>query len=136
VKATQRAVIPGSSRESAEPESTEEWGLANAYDQSLGKTVQSIGQTTAIVIQDAADMLRNISTVETTAIGAATAKWIATGSTDPVYQTIIMSSLDVMTQAAGLYLLIGQNAYKVLNQFQMTGSTPSPQAEGGTRGSR
>jgi hypothetical protein len=123
-----------STRQSTESDGHVEGDLATAYDQSLGKTVQSVGQTTAIVIQDAADMLRNINTVETTAIGAATAKWIATGSSDPVYQTIISSSLEVMTQAAGLYLLIGQNAFKVLTQFQMTGSTPPPAAEGVIRG--
>jgi hypothetical protein len=81
-------------------------------------------------------MLRNINTVETTAIGSATAKWIATGSSDPVYQTIITSSLEVMTQAAGLYLTIGKNAFTVLSQFQMGSSTSPAPAEGGTRGGK
>jgi hypothetical protein len=137
VRATQRAVLPGPPR--SETDATvgpQEADLATAYDQSLGKTVQSVGQTTAIVIQDAADMLRNVNTVETTAIGAATAKWIATGSSDPVYETIITKSLEVMTQAAGLYLVIGKNAFAVLSQFQMGSSTPPAPAEGGTRGTR
>lgn len=47
-----------------------------ASEQSMARAVQAIGQTTAIVIQDAAEMLRNINTVEVTAIGAATTKWI------------------------------------------------------------
>jgi hypothetical protein len=84
--------------------------------QSTVRAAQSIGQTTAIVIQDAADMLRNINTIETTTIGAATAKWIATR--DPVYREIIDNALKVMQDAAGLYLTIGTNAHEVLTKFE------------------
>lgn len=87
-----------------------------AYAQSLAKAVQSIGQTTAIVIQDAGDMLRNISTVETTAIGAATAAWIATK--DEKYKDIITESMTIINGAADAYLKIGQNAYAVFSQFK------------------
>jgi hypothetical protein len=107
-KATQDAVLPNSSASGP-----------TANDQSVAKAAQSIGQTTAIVIQDAADMLRNISTIETTAIGAATAAWLATE--DPIYETIIQSSMTVMQDAAALYLTIGQNAYTVLTQFKTQG---------------
>jgi|GEM_PF-1218553 len=90
--------------------------LPQAYDQSVAKAVQSVGQTTAIVIQDGADMLRNISTIEVTAIGAATAAWLATGL-EAVYKPIIEESVKVMNESADLYLKIGQNAYTVLDQF-------------------
>ena len=88
----------------------------DACAQSTARTVQSICQTTAVVIQDAADMLRNINTIETTTIGAATAKWIATR--DPVYREIIDNALRVMQEAAGLYLTIGTNAHEVLTKFK------------------
>ncbi len=88
----------------------------SASDQSKARVVQSIGQTTAIAIQDAAEMLRNTNTVEVTAIGAATAKWIATK--DPVYREIIQNSMKVMQDAAALYLTIGTNAHEVLAQFK------------------
>jgi hypothetical protein len=88
---------------------------ADAGSQSTARAVQSIGQTTAIVIQDAGDMLRNVSTVEVTSIGAATAAWIATK--DPIYKEIINTSMDVMNQAAALYVTIGTDAFKVLAQF-------------------
>lgn len=88
----------------------------SAGDQSNARAVQSIGQTTAIVIQDAAEMLRNTNTVEVTAIGAATAKWIATR--DPIYQEIIQNCMKVMQDAADLYLTIGTNAHQVLTQFK------------------
>jgi hypothetical protein len=87
-----------------------------AFAQSEGKAVQSIGQTTAIVIQDAADMLRNISTIEVTAIGAATAAWLATQ--DPVYKEIIDAGTAVITAASNVYLEIGKNAYTVFSQFE------------------
>jgi hypothetical protein len=90
--------------------------------QSAARAVQSVGQTTAIVIQDAGDMLRNISTIETTAIGVATAAWIAAVAANNTtaaagYQAIIQEGTTVMTSAAVLYGTIGTEAYKVLAQF-------------------
>lgn len=105
VKQTQRAVL-GGAQDTA----------PTANDQSVAKATQSIGQTTAIVIQDAGDMLRNVTTVEVTAIGAATAAWIATK--DPSYKEIIQNSMDIMTSAADLYKTIGTNAQAVLMLFK------------------
>jgi hypothetical protein len=85
--------------------------------QSAARSVQSIGQTTAIVIQDAGDMLRNISTIETTAIGVATAAWVASEGTLVAYKDIIDEGITIMKAAADLYKTIGTNAYFVLNQF-------------------
>lgn len=112
------AVMPGGSgvAPAAEADGPGAPGLSTAYDQSVSKAVQSIGQTTAIVIQDAGDMLRNVSTIEVTAIGAATAAWLATK--DPQYKEIIDASMKVIQDAAATYLTIGQNAYQVLNQFK------------------
>lgn len=86
----------------------------SASDQNAARVVQSIGQTTAILMLDAAEMVRNVNTVEVTAIGAATAKWIATK--DPAYQEIIQNSIKVMEEAAALYLTIGTYAQQVLSQ--------------------
>jgi len=91
-----------------------------ALEQSTARAVQSVGQTTAIVIQDAGDMLRNITTIETTAIGAATSAWIASEGVDVLYEAVIDKGMSIMNDAAALYVTIGQAAYKVLNQF----STP------------
>lgn len=123
VRATNLAVLPGGKERppitaTAQAAAAEALppDLATAYDQSVAKAVQSIGQTTAIVIQDAGDMLRNVSTVEVTAIGAATAAWIATKQ--DVYKNIIEESVKVINDAADTYLKIGQNAYAVLSQFK------------------
>jgi hypothetical protein len=85
--------------------------------QSSARSVQSIGQTTAIVIQDAGDMLRNVSTIETTAIGVATAAYVASGGTDETWEKVMTECNKVMTDAAKLYLLIGTNAHAVLTLF-------------------
>jgi hypothetical protein len=107
VRRTHNAVFKGST---ADPSNS-----AKTHDYSSARAVQSIGQTTAIVIQDAGDMLRNVSTVEVTSIGAATAAWIATK--DPSYKEIIDTSMNVMKEAAALYKTIGTNAFDVLALF-------------------
>lgn len=89
-----------------------------AFEQSSARAVQSVGQTTAVVIQDASDMMRNISTIETTAIAAATSAWIASEGLDIAYKQIIDEGMSVMNAAATLYLKIGKNAYEVLSQFK------------------
>jgi len=116
-RAIQKAVYSG---QAASPSSSPPSGGngISALDQSTARAVQSIGQTTAIVIQDVGDMLRNISTIESTAIGAATAAWIASEGVDVIYETIIDKGMTIMQQAADLYLKIGQNAYQVLIQFK------------------
>jgi len=116
----QKAVFAGQAASSTPSPTASGSGASgtSALDQSTARAVQSIGQTTAIVIQDAGDMLRNISTVETTAIGAATAAWVASGGVDVLYETIIDKGMTIMQEAAALYLTIGQNAYQVLVQFK------------------
>src|ERR1041385_2828954 len=105
---TNNAVFKGQSTEDTSK-------TTNTHGHSSARAVQSIGQTTAIVIQDAGDMLRNVSTVEVTSIGAATAAWIPTK--DPSYKEIIDTSMNVMKEAADLYKTIGTNAFDVLALF-------------------
>jgi hypothetical protein len=120
IKRTQLAVIPNSTSpapsRSGGGSKDPDLNPVTTFAQSEGKAVQSIGQTTAIVIQDAADMLRNISTIEVTAIGAATAAWLADPA-NAAYETIINEATTVIQNAAAAYLLIGQNAYTVFKQF-------------------
>ena len=48
----------------------------------------SVNQSAAVAVQDATDLLRNISTIETTVIGIASAKWLADPA-NPSYEKII-----------------------------------------------
>ena len=84
--------------------------------QAQGVAAQAVAQSMAILIQDSSDLFRNISTIESTAIGTATAKWLA----DPYnasYEQIIKSSTQVLTEVAKLVGTVGDTASKVLADF-------------------
>ena len=83
----------------------------------MAKAVQSIAQSAAISVQDATDMMRNLTTVEVTAIGVATAKWIADPN-NAQYVTIIDKALDTLKETAIIYEKMGEKAANVLKQFQ------------------
>lgn len=82
-----------------------------------GKAYQSVAQSTAVAVQDAADMLRNLSTISSTAIGVAMSQMLA----DPIQATnyiqILTQANDMVTQAAANFKTIGENAAKVLENF-------------------
>ena len=111
VDRTRNAVLPRADQKGAP--------ALDAYDQAVAKAVQSIAQSAAVTVQDATDMMRNIATVEVTAVGAATAKWIADPS-DPLYVEIINKSLETIREAAVIYERIGQKAASVLKEFQQS----------------
>lgn len=87
-----------------------------AYDYAVGKAVQSVAQTTAVAIQDAANLMRNISTEETVAIGIAMAKWIAEPE-NIMYEKVINKSLDTIKETAKAFKEIGDSAVNVLKQL-------------------
>lgn len=81
-----------------------------------GIAVQSISQSVAIAVQDASDLMRDIATIESTAIGVATKKMIA--EKNPLYIPIIESCQKVMTDASKYWLEVGENGAKVLSAYQ------------------
>jgi hypothetical protein len=80
-----------------------------------GKAYQMVAQSTALAIQDATDNLRNLSTVSTTAIGAAIAQYLATG--EKKYSDAIATAQNLVGTAAGQFKTIGEDAADVLNGF-------------------
>lgn len=84
--------------------------------QAEGMAVQSVAQSMAIAIQDATDMLRNVSTIATTAMGVAAAKWIETPEM-VLYKQIIDSAQAMIKTAAADFLTIGQDAATILSGF-------------------
>lgn len=92
--------------------------------QAGGMAVQSVAQSMAIAIQDATDMLRNVSTIATTAMGVAAAKWIETPEM-VLYKQIIDTAQGLIQTAAGDFLTIGQNAATVLSAFPAGSSSKS-----------
>lgn len=84
--------------------------------QAKGLALQSVAQSAAMIVQDASNLFRNLSTIEATAIGAATAKWIETPE-NVAYLLIIEESQRVIQNAATIIEAAGQSASKVLQAF-------------------
>jgi len=80
-----------------------------------GKAYQSVAQSSAIAVQDAADALRNVSTIATTAAGVAMAQYLATGL--PKYKEVIQEAQTMVTGATQDFKAIGDAAAHVLKSF-------------------
>jgi hypothetical protein len=87
--------------------------------------VQSVAQSMAIAIQDATDMLRNVSTIATTVMGVAAAKWIEQPEM-LLYKQIIDAAQGMITTAASDFLTIGKNSATILSQFPTSSSSSPP----------
>ena len=81
-----------------------------------GKAYQAVSQTAAIAVQDAADQLRNMGTIGTTASGVAMAQLLATGDV-PTYVKVSGEIQILMKNSAANFKTIGGNASDVLNGF-------------------
>jgi hypothetical protein len=80
-----------------------------------GKAYQSVAQSAAIAVQDAADALRNVSTIATTAAGVAMAQLLATG--DPKYMQALTEAQALMKSATQDFAQVGAAASTVLKNF-------------------
>jgi hypothetical protein len=83
--------------------------------EGAGKAYQSVAQSMAIAVQDAADNLRNVNTLATTAMGIALAQLLATG--EPQYAEVIVTAQNMSVTASTTMLTIGQDAAQVLRSF-------------------
>ncbi len=84
-----------------------------------GKAYQSIAQSTAIAVQDAADYLRNISTISSTAVGVAMSRLIATGDMG-TYNQVVTSASNLVANGANDFRAIGTSATDILKNFSGT----------------
>jgi|GEM_PF-1837081 len=87
------------------------------YEQALGLSVQSVAQSAAIAVSDATDMLRNVETVMTTAMGVAMAKWIETPE-NVFYEQIVNAATTAISNSAKNFEKIGTDAQSVLAKFK------------------
>lgn len=81
-----------------------------------GKAYHSVAQSTAIAVQDAANYLRNLSTLSSTAVGVAMSQLLATGDTEK-YAPVIQAAQSLVASGAATFKTIGFNAADVLNHF-------------------
>ena len=103
------STMPASSRPSGSPVTT------IIREEGAGKAYQSVAQSTAIAIQDAADNLRNINTISTTAMGVSMAKFIETGESK--YAQAIELAQKMSLSAANTFKVIGINAADVIKGY-------------------
>jgi hypothetical protein len=81
-----------------------------------GKAYQSVAQSSAIAVQDATDMLRNMSTIATTASGVAIAQMLAMPP-NPGAALALEAAQAMMTSATVEYTAIGTAAAAILKEF-------------------
>lgn len=79
-----------------------------------GRAYQSVAASAAIAVQDATDMLRNVSTVSTTAIGVAMAQMI---EGDASAQKTLDAAQAALDGAAKTYAMICEAAAASLKSF-------------------
>jgi hypothetical protein len=80
-----------------------------------GLAFLSVAQTSAIAVQDAADHLRQVSTLGTTAAGAALAQFLATG--DPKYLQAVAVAQGMVRSATEDFRTVGLAAAEMLQRF-------------------
>ena len=80
-----------------------------------GVAFQSVSMSTATAIQDATDLVRNVSTIATTAIGMALSKFLETK--DPAYGKIIEAAQQTITAAADNMKSIGAAASEIAKSY-------------------
>lgn len=80
-----------------------------------GKAYQSVAQSTAIAVQDAADALRNVTTIAGTASGVAMAQYLATG--EERYAKALGLAQQMMAAATQDFNNIGTAASTVIKSF-------------------
>jgi uncharacterized protein YukE len=85
------------------------------FTSGAGKAYQAVAQSTAIAVQDAADALRNLSTIATTAAGVAMAQLLATG--DSKYADALVQTQNMMKSATEDFAQVGAAASTVLKNF-------------------
>jgi hypothetical protein len=79
-----------------------------------GKAYQGVAESAAIAVQDATDMLRNISTIATSAIGTAMARMLAG---EPGAEPALVAAQGLIAQATKDYAAICAAAAAALREF-------------------
>lgn len=85
------------------------------FSQGAGKAYQSVAQSMAIAVQDAADGLRNTTTMANTAMGVALAQFLATK--DAQYLQAIEPAQQMIVSATTTLATVGGTATTILNAF-------------------
>ncbi|HEY0013377.1 MAG TPA: hypothetical protein VGB79_11075 [Allosphingosinicella sp.] len=80
-----------------------------------GKAYHAVAQAAAIAVQDAADALRSMTAIASTAAGVALAQYLATG--DPRFLDALDRSRGLVDQAIADYAAIGAASARIVTDF-------------------
>lgn len=83
---------------------------------AAGKAYHSVAHATACAIQDAADHLRNTSTIAGTAIGVALAEWMETGDRES-FDEVFEVATKTVTSATESFSAVGSAAAAILRSY-------------------
>ena len=90
--------------------------MPDAPETKDGDLYQMVAQSAAIAVQDAADNLRNIGTITSTAIGVAMAQLLANEPAgDPV--KVIAAAQESLSKALDHFVAVGTAAEKIIAEF-------------------
>jgi hypothetical protein len=81
-----------------------------------GKAYHAVAQAAAIAVQDAADSLRGMTALASTAAGVALAQYLATG--DPRFLEALDRSRGLVDRAIADYAAIGAASAKIVKDFR------------------
>lgn len=84
--------------------------------EGAGKAYQSVSQSMAVAVQDATDYLRNITTLNSTAIAVCTQLMIAQQKVEP-YGDIIANSQETLKRAVKIFEKVGKSSAKITKEF-------------------
>ena len=86
------------------------------WETGSAKAFNYVAQAAAMAVQDATDNLRNVSTMSTTAVGAAMAQLISSGDID-TWGPVVKCAQGLVTTCAADFFMIGESAAEVLRTF-------------------
>ena len=91
---------------------------SNGSSSSAQELIQPhVNQSIALAVQSAADLLKNINTIETTVIGVASASWLANPAMTE-YKDIIENATKTITFAAENLAKVGESGAQVLKDLE------------------
>lgn len=101
-----------------------------------GFAYEAVSQTSAMVVQDAASLLRQLGAVSTAALAVITEKLIQTEGADPNLVPLFNTITSNLTTASQAFVQVGNAAAQVMGYFQPGTAVPPPPSGGGAAGGR
>ncbi|MEZ4400145.1 MAG: hypothetical protein R3B06_09010 [Kofleriaceae bacterium] len=101
-----------------------------------GLAYEAVAQASAMVVQDAASLMRQLGAVSTAALAVITEKIVQTQATDPNWITAFEKVTQNLTTASAAFVQVGNAAANVLGYFQPGATVPPPPTAAASGGAK